>query len=139
MSGAADFVIGLPFTKRIGVLAEETGQLALADDPTLQNHVGTMHAGALFTLGEAASGVAIAEVVTALGTMPVAKSASIAYRRPAKGRIRAAGKIDEEIEAVRARLVAAGKTVLDVKVSLTDDGGTEVAEMTVTWHLRGGG
>ena len=67
MSVGTDLVIGLPFTKRIGVLAEESGHLALADDPTLQNHIGTVHAGALFTLGEAASGVAVVEIAQALG------------------------------------------------------------------------
>lgn len=139
MNAATEFVVGLPFNERIGMLAEESGHLALGEDPTLHNHVGTVHAGALFTLGEAASGVAIAEVVTALGAMPIAKGASISYRRPAIGRIRAIGKIAEDLEAVRSRLNADGKTILEVKVSLTDAAGVEVGEMTVTWHLRAGG
>lgn len=138
MNAAAELVVGLPFNVRIGLLAEEDGHLALPDDPTLTNHVGTVHAGALFTLGEAASGVAIAEAVAALGAMPIAKNATIAYRRPAKGRIRARGKIIEDLEAIRTRLQAEGKTAFDVAVSVTDADGTEVAQMTVTWHLRGG-
>lgn len=139
MSAAAELVVGLPFNARIGLVAEEDGRLALADDPTLTNHVGTVHAGALFTLGEAASGVAITDAVAALGAMPIAKGATIAYRRPAKGRIHARGRIIEDLDAIRARLRSEGKTAFDVAVTLTDGEGTEVATMTVTWHLRGGG
>jgi acyl-coenzyme A thioesterase PaaI-like protein len=139
MSAAAELVVGLPFNTRIGMVAEDGESLALADDPTLTNHVGTVHAGALFTLGEAASGVAITEAVAALGAMPIAKGATIAYRRPAKGRVRARGRIVEELEAIRARLRTDGKTAFDVAVSITDAEGVEVATMTVTWHLRGGG
>ncbi len=136
MQGAAEFVVGLPFNQKIGLVADD-GRVQLADDPTLKNHVGTVHAGALFTLGEAASGVAIVDAASALSAVPLAKGATIAYRRPASGRIRASAKLAEDFEAVRARLVADRKTVVDVKVVLTDDAGTEVAEMTVTWHLRG--
>lgn len=136
---STELVAGLPFNQRIGVLAEEDGRLALPDDATLTNHVGTVHAGALFTLGEAASGVAISAVVSALGAMPIAKSATISYRRPAKGRIGAVGTIVEDVDAIGARLVAEGKTVVDVAVALTDAEGTEVATMTVHWHLRGEG
>lgn len=137
-NAAADFVVGLPFNQRIGLVAEASGELALPDDATLHNHVGTVHAGALFTLGEAASGIPIAEFVTKLGAMPIAKSASIAYRRPASGAIRAKGSIAEELDAIAARLRSDGKTVVEVNVSLTDAAGTEVATMAVTWHLRGG-
>lgn len=137
-NAAAQFVVGLPFNQRIGLAAEESGELSLPDDATLHNHVGTVHAGALFTLGEAASGIPIADVVTKLGAMPIAKSATIAYRRPASGKIRAVGAIAEELDAIAARLKAEGKTVVEVGVSMKDAAGTEVATMTVTWHLRGG-
>ena len=59
---AADFVTALPFDTLIGVRADGDA-LALLEADALHNHVGTVHAGALFTLGEAASGVAIARGV----------------------------------------------------------------------------
>lgn len=135
-SPEAAFVLELPFVRKVGAVADDAGGLALPDDPTLHNHVGTVHAGALFTLGEAASGVAVTSVVAALGGLPLAKSATIAYRRPASGRVVAKGALREEVEAIRARVAEAGKTTFDVDVTLTDGVGEVVATMTVTWHLR---
>lgn len=135
-SDASRFVSNLPFCQKVGVLPGAEGALALPDDAALHNHVGTVHAGALFTLGEAASGVAIAGVVGELGVVPLAKSASIAYRKPARGALRASGALAEPVDVVAARLAADGKAVADVHVSIADELGVEVATMTVTWHLR---
>jgi acyl-coenzyme A thioesterase PaaI-like protein len=135
---AATLVLNLPFPRSIGVADAEEGALALPDADTLKNHVGTMHAGALFTLGESASGVAMLRVLAPVlgGAMPVAKSASIAYQKPARGRIRAVGTVVEAPDAIGARLARDGKTTFDIVVKLEDDAGVEVATMTVTWHVR---
>jgi acyl-coenzyme A thioesterase PaaI-like protein len=134
---ASDFVTALPFNTLVGV-AVDGNELALGDAPSLHNHVGTVHAGALFTLGEAASGVAIGrDIAGALGgSMPVARSASIAYRRPARGKIRAAAAVAEPVDAIAARLRAEGKVTFDVNVVLHDLSGTEVATMVVAWYAR---
>jgi acyl-coenzyme A thioesterase PaaI-like protein len=135
---AASLVTELPFPKYIGIAGEEDGWLALADRESLRNHVGTMHAGALFTLGETASGAAMLRTLAPAlaGAMPVAKSASISYRRPARGAIRAMGTLMESTEAIAARLKSEGKTTFDINVMLRDESGTEIATMTVTWHVR---
>jgi acyl-coenzyme A thioesterase PaaI-like protein len=134
---AADFVTALPFNKLVGVTADDD-TLALPDTAELHNHVGTVHASALFALGEAMSGVGIArEVAAALGgAMPVARNASIAYRRPARGRIRAKAVVAESLPEIAARLQRDGKVSFDVNVVLNDDAGVEVATMTVSWYAR---
>jgi uncharacterized protein (TIGR00369 family) len=135
---AASLVLELPFPKSIGVIDAEAGAIALPDASTLKNHVGTMHAGALFTLGESASGVAMMRALAPAlgGAMPVAKSASISYLKPARGRIRAVGTVVESAEAIAGRVAKDGKTTFDIHVKLEDDTGLEVATMTVTWHVR---
>ena len=134
---AADFVTALPFNTLVGVSADGEG-LALRDADALHNHVGTVHAGALFTLGEAASGVAIARNVAAAlgGAMPVTRSAVITYRKPARGRIRARAGLAEDVDAIAARLQRDGKASFDVNVVLVDDANIEVATMTVAWYVR---
>ncbi len=132
----AQLVASLPFNQRIGLGVDDEGRVLLEDDATLHNHVGTVHAGALFTLGEAASGVAIGPIVEALGAAPIAKKASIDYLRKARGRVRAEGRVAEAVDAIRARLVAEGRTTFDVDVELRDDAGVEVAHVVVTWHIR---
>ena len=138
---AAELVLELPFVRHVGLEAAEEGALALVAGPVLENHVGTMHAGALFTLGESASGVALGRALAAgLGSVvPVAKSANVAYRRPARGRIRALGTVVEPTEAIAERVMRDGKTTFDVAVTMKDEEGTEVATMTVTWHVRATG
>lgn len=135
---AAEFVVELPFARYVGLEAAEEGALALTSSALLENHVGTLHAGALFTLGESASGVALARVMASgLGNvMPVAKSATIEFKRPARGRVRAQGAVAETCEAIAARVRDTGKTTVDVTVTMKDEAETEVAAMVVTWHVR---
>lgn len=104
----------------------------------VSNHIGTMHAGALFTLGETASGGAM------VGTFadrldqirPVASGASIQYSRLARGALTATARCAEPAEALRARLDADGKVAFDVAVDIQDAEGQSVAGMTVAWHVR---
>jgi acyl-coenzyme A thioesterase PaaI-like protein len=135
---AAALVLELPFPKFIGVADAEGGAIALPLADSLKNHVGTMHAGALFTLGESASGVAMMRTLAPAlgGALPVAKSASVAYQKPAQGRIRAVGTVVESADAIAARLAKDGKATFDIAVKLEDDAGVEVATMTVTWYVR---
>src|SRR5262245_52594317 len=54
---------GVPFAHhaRVDVLeiGEGTGRARMPDSPELRNHIQSLHAGALFTLGETASGSAM--------------------------------------------------------------------------------
>jgi len=54
----------LPFVRLLGIRIDEIGsgtsKVSMPEDPKLNNHLGTQHAGALFTLAETASGAAMA-------------------------------------------------------------------------------
>src|SRR5690606_13953864 len=47
--------VGIVFTS----ISSDHAEAMLRDSPETRNHVGSQHAGALFTLGEAASGAAV--------------------------------------------------------------------------------
>jgi uncharacterized protein (TIGR00369 family) len=104
----------------------------------VSNHIGTMHAGALFTLGETASGGAMVGTFKDLmgQIRPVAANASIRYTRLAKGKLTAQARCSEAPEALRGRLDADGKVAFDVEVDIQDADGQSVAGMTVAWHVR---
>ncbi len=129
------FVVGLPFMRKVGVQEDEGTVLSLPDDATLHNHIGTVHAGALYSLGEGASGVAVAQVMGELGGVPVARSATIDYKKPASGRVTAKGTLVESVADIRKRLEADGRVSFDVAVTLTASG-VDVAVMKVTWYVR---
>lgn len=131
----------VPFAAHVGVAMDAIGpgtaSATLDQSHSTSNHIATMHAGALFTLAEAASGAAMAgmffERLAAL--RPVAASATIDYLRPAKGLITAHARIDASKDALFAALEAEGKVRFAVAVTMVDGEGREVAAMRVDWHV----
>src|ERR671912_217265 len=67
----------------------------LPERPELLNHVGSQHAGALFTAAETASGAAfVGAFAERMGDVtPLARSAEISYEKIAKGPIDASAKL----------------------------------------------
>jgi len=132
---------GVPFAGFVGVeisdVADGTSVVVLPERAELHNHLGTQHAGALFTAAEAASGAAmVGAFATELARIrPVAAEASIRYLRLARGAITATARLDDAPDALRASLANDGKVRFDASVSLTDADGREVAHATVAWHL----
>lgn len=132
----------VPYAAHTGVdlvQAKPDGAIAVLDQrDEVTNHIGTMHAGAMFTLGETASGGAmIGAFQDKLGQIrPVAAEASIRYTRLARGRLTAEARCSEPAEALLSRLDADGKVVFDVLVDIKDADGQGVAGMTVAWHVR---
>jgi acyl-coenzyme A thioesterase PaaI-like protein len=132
----------IPFNRHIGLavseIAEGRGVVVLPEDPQLHNHVGSQHAGALFSAGEAASGAAFAGTFAEhLGDItPLARDAEISYLKLARGSITATGTLGTAKAELLATLEAEGKVVFQVTVELANEDGQTVAQMTVTWHVR---
>jgi acyl-coenzyme A thioesterase PaaI-like protein len=110
----------------------------LPERDELKNHVGSQHAGALFTAAEAASGAAfVAAFVERMAEVtPLARSAEIAYEKIAKGPITASAKLGITKDEALATLDSAGKVEFPCEVVLSDADGTRVASATVRWHVR---
>lgn len=86
----------------------EKAVVALPDQSEYHNHVGGPHAGAMFTLGESASG---AIVLAAFGeqlarAVPLAVSAEIAYKKLAMGAVTATATLGRPAADVVAELDA---------------------------------
>ena len=132
----------VPYALHTGVVVEEVGQgvarASLEQRQETSNHLGSQHAGALFTLGEAASGAAMAGgfAERILELQFIAANASIAYTRVAKGAITANGAVEAPLAELHAQLREAGKAQFSVIVTMTDAGGDEVAKMKVDWNVR---
>jgi acyl-coenzyme A thioesterase PaaI-like protein len=139
---AAGLSQAIPFNVHLGLettaVAPDSGSVRLPDDSKLHNHVGSQHAGALFAAGEAASGAAfVGAFLDVMGEItPLAESASIAYRKLAKGEIIAAASFGEDAAALKAKLREDGRIRFPVQVQMADAEGNLVAEMTVNWYVR---
>ena len=131
----------VPFVKKVGLDITEMGPdgatVVLPEDPEIANHVGSQHAGGLFTLAETASGAAfvacfadrMAEIT------PLAKGARIDYLKLAKGPIEGRAALPDPAGLI-SDLDENGKIEFQVPVSMTDAEGVEVAKATVDWYVR---
>ena len=132
----------VPFARHAGVKLShiEAGfaRAEIEQTATSINHIGTQHAGALFTLGETASGGAMAGLFAdrILNVRPIAGEAQIRYSRLAKGRIVAESKIAGEASQILAAFERDKKVAFDVAVTLSDAEGKEVATMRVSWTVK---
>ena len=132
----------IPFNKHLGLRVEEVGPgrgvVTLPDEGHLHNHVGSQHAGGLFSAGEAASGGAfMGAFVEHLGSItPLARGASISYLKLARGPVTAVGTLSEDVSGLLSTLESDGRVEFPISVEMTDADGVVVAEMTVQWHVR---
>jgi acyl-coenzyme A thioesterase PaaI-like protein len=135
----------VPMARTLGLEFTETGAeravVLLPDRADFHNHLGGPHAGALFTLGESASG---AIVLAAFGeqlsrAVPLAVRAEIAYSKLAKGPVTATAELGRPAADVVAELDAGTRPEFPVEVSVRRADGAETARMTVVWTLRPNG
>jgi uncharacterized protein (TIGR00369 family) len=139
---AAGMTQAVPFAGflEIEILSIGEGEAVarLPERPELTNHVGSQHAGALFTVAEAASGAAFlgAFVERLAEVTPLARSAEISYEKIANGPIEARAKLGVPAAEALEALDAEGKVVFPCEITLTDAEGRQVASATVDWHVR---
>ena len=132
----------VPFVGRLGITYEHLdaagARLTLGSDASLLNHVGTAHAGVLFTLAESASGavivVATSEVLDRV--TPVVGSADITFHRAAVGDLVAtaapAGDLADAVEAA----TAGRRAEVEVRAEVRDGRDHPCATAVVHWVLR---
>jgi uncharacterized protein (TIGR00369 family) len=130
----------VPFATLVGVdildVADGHARARLEPHPDNLNHIATLHAGALFTLAEAASGAAMAGVFAdrILEIRPVVRTATVGYRRPALRTVIAIADVDREPTALRAQLAEEGRVELTVEVTVRhDDHNDDVATLRFDW------
>jgi acyl-coenzyme A thioesterase PaaI-like protein len=138
----AQMVAAIPFVRHVGIalveIAPGKAVATLDQSATSINHIGSQHAGALFTLGETASGAALAGTFAELlgNIRPLAANASIDYKKLARGTITATAVTNEDPAVLLATLQSDKKVVFDIAVTLVDASGVTVGAMSVNWQVR---
>ena len=132
----------IPFANHVGVVLGDIGDgtaTATLDQRTeTSNHIQTQHAGAMFTLGEAASGAALAGALAPviLEVRPVASGATISYVKIARGTLTAHATASAPGAELLQTLKDEGKVAFDVDVDIRDADDDTVVTMKVGWHVR---
>lgn len=131
----------VPYATHTGVelleIGDGTATARLEQRHETENHIKGQHAGAMFTLGEAASGAAVAGALAAviLQMRPVAAMAEITYRKFAQGTLTATAQTSRPGAELVAEIEAQGKVAFDVTIDLRDAAGDTVVEMKVNWYV----
>ena len=136
MAQAVPFIRHLDL--EIASIGEGEAVVRLPERPELTNHVGSQHAGVLFTVAETASGAAFVGAFAArMGDItPLARNAEIAYEKIAKGPIEASARLGIDAAEALQILDTEGKVEFPCEVELTDAAGVRVATATIRWHVR---
>lgn len=131
----------VPFQTYVGIELQSLGDgvatATMAQRAEIENHIGSQHAGAMFTLAEAASGAAMAGAMAPviLEVRPVAAKAEIGFTKIAKGTLTAHAKASGDSATLLAELQTEGKVSFQVQVDIRDEAEETVAEMAIHWHV----
>ena len=130
----------IAFVKRMNLKAEvlEPGfvrlRVPLAGN---ENHIGSMYAGALFTLAAIPGGALFVTSFDASQFYPIVKEMNLRFRRPATGDIVVEARLSaEEIERLQTEAQANGKAEYVLELQLTDGSGEVVALSRGIYQLR---
>ncbi|MDG9925823.1 MULTISPECIES: YiiD C-terminal domain-containing protein [unclassified Pseudomonas] len=130
----------IDFVKRSGLKAEELLpgfvrlRMPLAGN---QNHIGTLYAGALFTLAEIPGGALFLTSFDVQRFYPLIKEMNLRFRRPATSDISVEAHLDaEEIERIQNQAEREGKAEYRLELQLKDADGQVVAETSALYQLR---
>jgi acyl-coenzyme A thioesterase PaaI-like protein len=134
------FVSDVPFVQRNGVrlVSGEPGRVVgLVAREGNGNHLGTMYAGALFTLGEMLGGALAGATFDLSAHLPIVSSFTIDYLAPATTDVTMEVAIDaDEVTRITDEAHREGKAWYELHGEMLDESGTVVARTHGTYQLR---
>ena len=130
----------LPFNKLIGLheSIEDGYILTLANDVKFTNHLGTVHASALFSLAEATSGkfLLLNFPKHSEGLIPVVRKVEVKYKKPAFGQINSVAVIvDDTIDNIDEQMTTRNRAIIKLKVDLFDSNQLNVMTADFEWFI----
>ena len=131
----------VPFVKTLGLTIDEVGPgtatASLASRKDVHNHIGTVHAGALYTVGESATGAVVLGLFGDLlpDVFIALKGATVVHSKARAGDLVAHATLAGDAKEVRAAYNDSGKADFDIEVRFEVEG-AEVATVTYQWAIR---
>lgn len=102
-----------------------------------ENHIGSMYAGALFTLAEMPAGALYLTTFDVSRYYPIVKEMNIRFRRPARTDITAELTMTaEQAQNIQKKVDQQGKADYTLEIELQDADGTVVASGKGIYQLR---
>lgn len=132
----------IPFLARTGLKAlkmdPEGIRIMIPLAPNI-NHIGTMYAGALWTLSESMGGAVYRVYLVREGTFPIVKALNIKFLKPAVTDITCEYKMAQDVaERIVDTCMKNGKADFEISLELKDTDGNVVAETEGLYQVRKG-
>lgn len=133
-------ILDLPFNQFIGLTRplKPGAVLSIPNDPRYTNHVGTVHASALFALAEATSGSYLIQEIGDVGfeVLPVVRRVEAKFRKPAFGAIHSSWSVSpEKKDEFMTTLKQRGRALIEIMVDVHDERGTHALTATIEWFV----
>ena len=126
----------IEFIKHLGI-KQEGNSLTLEPKKELLNHIGSIHAGAIFTLAESQSGLTLITQFGKANVKALLRNSNIKYRAEATSKLTAIGSIEpKDIEKFNTKLSKKGRALIDVAVKILDSYDNTVATTTFSWFIQ---
>jgi len=110
-------------------LDAEVAEIAIANRPLVQNHIGSVHAAAMGLLAETATGMVVGMNVRD-DCLPLCKSMHVDFKKRATGALRAQAALTAP---QRELMQSVPKGEVNVKVTVTDEAGLNPVECEFVW------
>ena len=125
----------IPFVKLLDIKQNKTLELEFKEPFT--NHLGSMHAGALYTLAESQSGAFLQEHFSHIkNAMPILRGGEIKYKKEAKSTISAIATSNKEsLEKFENTLTKRGKALITINVELYSNNEL-IATAKFSWFVK---
>lgn len=128
-----------PHRLRVTEQTQERIRVVMPFGKQLTNHVGTLHASALFTIAETAAGMHATDLIPGNRAIPLLRGAAIQYTRRASGDLTATASVkDGTASGVLAAFDADGRADVDIEVDVTDTENQTVFKGTFDYAMRPG-
>ena len=131
---------GIEFVKRMGLKVVEMKPRYIELMVPIEgngNHIGTMYAGALFTLAEIPGGALYMSTFDVTKYYPIVKEMTLKFLRPVMTDATVKVSLtEEEVEAINKEAEANGKAEFTLKGEIFDETGKLVAESNGIYQLR---
>lgn len=131
----------VPFNEFIGIKLSKNQNYLLQLDakPEYTNHLGTVHAAALFTLAEGSAAQFLLQsfpVNIIDNVIPVVRKVDVSYKKPAKGIIVSQAQLkNSSIEEITELLITRRKVLLTTSVNLFDESQTLIFLANFEWFV----
>lgn len=133
-------ITDLPFNKLIGLSESEDPQFiySLKDHIQYSNHIGTVHASALFSLAEASAAQFLLQNFPEYenNMIPIVRKVELKYKKPAMGQINSTAKFSNNTETeIRSELQSRSRALIVLIVELWDKNSANVMSATFEWFI----